>query len=403
MSEKILEKRCFAMESMKLVDQNESDVFALVKIGVMHSGLNKNQTRHSLASIEDALPSLHNVPIGIKYNEDETDATSHLAIGESETLQHNIGTIPETNEIIIEKDMYGVSHVYVYGVIWKADCSKAYEILQNRELNQSMEEFVYNGEYLDDGTYDIKKFKFARIQLLSQGTEPAMEGANATLVTYSDEENIKVKQSNEFVKKLLKKNNEEVSMENDVKLEKLKVDYAKEVASKEKLQTSLDAITAKYAAVEKEAVELREYKAEIDKEKAHTAFAEKVHSKVSARKEYLSEDEIKIINEMVTAEKEMSEIDSYIQDTSFTNAITKINAEAEDKKEEKEKDMKEKEEEEKNAKEAKEKEELAEKEKMAKEEEDKQKFNSYAILSGMSKDEDKNETPINVIKNMIKG
>lgn len=339
----------FNIAYMDLLQEDER--FAIVNIGVMHDGMNKNDLFFPTEVMKQAEKTIYNIPIGILYNIFKNDATDHLAKGEDKTKQHNVGTIPETNEIrYIEKD--GRTYMEVYGVIWKHDCPEAYEILKKRVLNQSMEALLVKYHMSEEGFLIVDEFKFTRIQLLSQDTTPAMEDARVELLMqYSAKERDLIKESNELIKRCysvgakdkediveeeIKKEdmaeNEEVQedpiAESAIEAENAKEEQVEnmeeEEAEKEQCTEDTEMSELKNSLIEKDAeIEslkllnaslqserdaLFAFKQEIESKEAQEQIVKTVNSEIKEWSTYLSEDNKKGILSMVNSETKVEDI-----------------------------------------------------------------------------------------------
>lgn len=166
-----------------------------VKLKICHDKKNRNKTYFSKEVIEDALPSLFNIPI-LAYihkleNGDYDFAGHELEIDDNEIIykEYPVGIIPEScnPQILFDEDLK-LNYLIADGLLY-ANYSKAYEILKNKgECKVSMEievkEFIYNSE---TKILNIEKFCFLGVVMLGRtiGEEKMIEsgmiGANITL------------------------------------------------------------------------------------------------------------------------------------------------------------------------------------------------------------------------------
>ncbi len=199
--------------------------FTKVKITLMHTGLNYNYSIFTKKSIEEAIPTLANIPIlgYLKYNSDGTkDFKAHeweiiYTSDKTETkyIGSAYGVIPENNNAHFEKiiDEYGVEREYliVDGLIWNR-YDDVVNIL-NRDIfkSQSIElSDDYIGKYNDDFQFVFEKFQFNGACFLGEEYEPAMVGANIT-TKFSKENNDKIiKYVSNNLKQYMAKNREGV-------------------------------------------------------------------------------------------------------------------------------------------------------------------------------------------------
>lgn len=178
-----------------------------VKIVVMHEGENGNKSFIGGEAIDDAEPTLKNIPIlaYIKRDEDgeAIDFDQHNVItkivqGENGSelkeyfLEKPIGVIPETNEYAIE-EIDGVDYVTCIGYIWKTYSNEGYDLISEAgEKGVSMEISVEEGKKdKKTGLYHINKYSYLGVTVLGDSVTPAM-GDTCKLTTFSSkEENLK--------------------------------------------------------------------------------------------------------------------------------------------------------------------------------------------------------------------
>ena len=178
-----------------------SERFMKLRIKVMHSGLNLNNSNFGMEAIEKAKPSIANIPLlaFIKKedgssNEDFAGHEFEIKITESGMkyvyLGRPIGIVPETNnyEIVVDEES-GKTFVEVDAYVWKNYANSALEILEsNNSKKVSMEVMVQ--EYDWQGSYvDILDYSYTGIALLGDGVQEAMIGAKAEVVNFSETKN----------------------------------------------------------------------------------------------------------------------------------------------------------------------------------------------------------------------
>jgi hypothetical protein len=171
--------------------------YTKMRIKVMHTGLNLNNTSFGMDSIERAKPTLSNIPllafIKSTDGEENADFDGHnfeIRVTEGELkyvyLGRPVGMIPETNnyEVVQEEDR---TYVVVDGYIWNDYANQALDIIE-RDGGKSVSMEVSIDDYEDKGSYfEINNFKYTGIALLGEGVNPAMVGAKADLVKYSQD------------------------------------------------------------------------------------------------------------------------------------------------------------------------------------------------------------------------
>jgi hypothetical protein len=164
-----------------------------VDIKVMHDGLNLNNSTFFEEAIADASQSLKNKPI-LGYVQKVDGANSkdfkghevEISFDEGKTkltyLERPLGVIPETNQYsIMEED--GKKFVFCRGYLWKEYLNDAYEVLQESpNKSVSMEIAVDDYDINEDGSMNIKKYRYLGVTVLGDNTAPAMSGAKLTVV-----------------------------------------------------------------------------------------------------------------------------------------------------------------------------------------------------------------------------
>jgi len=195
-------------------------LFSKAKIRVLYTGLNRNNTHFSKGAVEDALPSIYNIPIVGEYLEQKDNFGGHG--GKIEITDQGVeyiqttkpyGVVAESAEIYWENITEENGTVNEYLVIdgaylWTGRYSEIEDLL-TQKYGQSMEIQVSNGESaIIDGvkTFDIKEFVFSALCILGvdkdgEGhVEPAFE--SASISAYSlDKEDFKL-QFNQMVAEL---------------------------------------------------------------------------------------------------------------------------------------------------------------------------------------------------------
>ena len=164
-----------------------------VDIKVMHDGLNSNNSTFFEKAINDASNSLKNKPIlGYVQKVDGSNSKDfkgheiEISFDEGKTklvyLERPLGVIPETNQYsIMEED--GKKFVFCRGYLWKEYMNDAYEVLQDSPTKSvSMEIAVDDYDVNEDGSINIKKYRYLGVTILGDNTRPAMDGAKLSVV-----------------------------------------------------------------------------------------------------------------------------------------------------------------------------------------------------------------------------
>lgn len=191
------------------MDQEFNDErFCRVRIAVMHSGLNRNNSYFSKETIEKAKDSFANIPILADVQEltDDDgntylDYTAHSMHQEKDAFDDEstrtiydekvVGVIPEQNDFeLVHDDERNVDMVYVTGLLYRSYGNYVCDILEKRngQTEVSAEIICNEMEYNARGNFlEVTDMTMGGVTLLGEHVMPGMEGANAQ--TFSKDEN----------------------------------------------------------------------------------------------------------------------------------------------------------------------------------------------------------------------
>ena len=166
--------------------------FHLVKLRIMSSGENYNGSSFTIDSLNKAKDSVAYTPIlaNIVEREDgELDANGHDIdfemkadykgnISFKETyIERPVGVFLNNSTEIKYDEENDVNYIQAYGVIWKT-YSSMYDILKRDEVKDvSVEIEVINGQFRDDGYYEIQEYNILATTILGNGNLPAIENS----------------------------------------------------------------------------------------------------------------------------------------------------------------------------------------------------------------------------------
>jgi hypothetical protein len=173
-------------------EESEDSRFTKVKISLMHTGKNLNNSIFNKNVVEDALPSLANIPI-VGYistdNLNQSDFNGHeqkIVISKDgvsiEYLGRVYGIIPETNNATFEvRNIDGVEREYLVcdGLLYNK-FPEAVEIFDrdgSKSQSMELESSSIEGKFDKKGVYEFSKFKFEAACILGEGVTPAMTGS----------------------------------------------------------------------------------------------------------------------------------------------------------------------------------------------------------------------------------
>lgn len=166
--------------------------FHLVKLRIMSSGENYNGSSFTIDSLNKAKDSVAYTPIlaNIVQREDgELDANGHDIdfemkadykgnISFKETyVERPVGVFLNNSTEIKYDEENDVNYIQAYGIIWKT-YSSMYDILKRDEVKDvSVEVEVINGQFRDDGYYEIQEYNILATTILGNGNLPAIENS----------------------------------------------------------------------------------------------------------------------------------------------------------------------------------------------------------------------------------
>ena len=166
--------------------------FHLVKLRIMSSGENYNGSSFTIDSLNKAKDSVAYTPIlaNIVEREDgELDANGHDIdfeikgdykgnVSFKETyVERPVGVFLNNSTEIKYDEENDVNYIQAYGIIWKT-YSSIYDILKRDEVKDvSVEVEVINGQFRDDGYYEIQEYNILATTILGNGNLPAIENS----------------------------------------------------------------------------------------------------------------------------------------------------------------------------------------------------------------------------------
>lgn len=201
-------------EPYKFSSSEDNELFLKTNLRFCHTEDNSNDCYISQETMEDALPTVYNMPI-LGYIWEDEDGTPKFAghefyedeNGETVYEEIPIGIVPESSPLEFKKNENGKTYLEGAGLIWKT-YSKAAEILEREEdLSVSIEILVDELSY--DEEKDIlvfEKIKFTGVTILEEDPatgkeiQPGMIGAAITIEDFSEKNSLFAKAE---IKKLI--------------------------------------------------------------------------------------------------------------------------------------------------------------------------------------------------------
>ena len=222
--------KCFSSEDKSINNPN----FHPVKIRIMSSGKNWNGSDFAINSLDMAKDTVAYAPIlaNVVTREDgEIDANGHDIEWELKCDYDGNMTYKETyiekpvgvflanaceKRYDVDNDVY---YLESYGYIWK-EYSEIYDILKRDEVKDvSVEISVDDGEFREDGYYEIRKFNVLGCTILGNGCLPAIDNSRIEFnfsLNNNKEYDEKVKELDELLKTFTLKGGDDVEEKNIV-------------------------------------------------------------------------------------------------------------------------------------------------------------------------------------------
>ena len=179
-------------------DAFDDERFLKLRVKVMHSGLNLNNSSFNMDAINAAQSSLANIPLlafikkvdGDDSNSDFAGHEYEIKVTEDDVkyvyLGRPIGIVPESNNYAVEMDAEtGKVFVSVDAYVWKDYANSALDILERDSVKKVSMEIIVDDYEWQENYVDIKAYKYTGIALLGEDVREAMIGANAEIVQFS--------------------------------------------------------------------------------------------------------------------------------------------------------------------------------------------------------------------------
>jgi hypothetical protein len=228
-----------------IIDKSTFEVlnseFTKAKAYILYYGENRNGSRMTKEAVENAFPSLYNVPVVAEWVEKKEDFGTHggkIIISDEgiEFVQTTkpYGLVPESCnprwEMVDDKE-YLVADI----ILWSGRYAELEKTIEEFS-NQSMEINVFEGSFSEaDKVYDISKFEFSALCLLGQSVEPCFE--KSKVVAYGlDEFKSEMDEMFKNYKTFASENNAESEQE------EIEVVHKFELTMKDKLSKLQDAL-----------------------------------------------------------------------------------------------------------------------------------------------------------------
>jgi hypothetical protein len=164
-------------EILNYAVKDSNDNYAIVQADVVNVGKNFNQTNFSKEAIKAAIPTILNTPLIGIYNGITDDFKSHAHTESEQRQTYAVGVIPESANPHFEIRDNGLEYLVVDIVVWKSYFPQFFHRMAENEKDDikttiSMEVLADETEKMEDGTIDIKSFRFVGLCLLGADVKP---------------------------------------------------------------------------------------------------------------------------------------------------------------------------------------------------------------------------------------
>ena len=175
----------FEIESADIVGENDSSSFATAKIHAFSSGANKHRIECSADNLRKFASTIYHKPILYSINKNLDDFASHRNPEDSLIAGF---VFPDSAKFIDMED--GRVGMVVIAKIWKKYASKVIQYFKrdpNKKKKASVELDLYEYTQKKDGSIDMLDFEYEGICLIGDYITEASPGANAQILSFSDE------------------------------------------------------------------------------------------------------------------------------------------------------------------------------------------------------------------------
>ncbi len=148
---------------------------AIVRAKIVNVGENHNGSHFSKESIEQAIPTLYNIPLIGIYNDLSQDFKSHAKNNIERKQTYAVGTIPESCNAHFET-VNGMDYLIADIVVWKEYFPDFFEVIARNDDSGSQTTISMEISLIDyekkNGVFDITEFAFNGICLLGTDVKP---------------------------------------------------------------------------------------------------------------------------------------------------------------------------------------------------------------------------------------
>ncbi len=180
-------KMYFSIDYSQIMKENKQSI--IMEGFIVSEGSNLHETYFSLDAINNAFPSIANIPVICIHN--GIDFKEHARTLTDEYQVQKIGMVPESNRgEIVEKNNKKWQKIDL--IIWKAYADEAIRTLLQHQSRSgktklSMEiDILESHKRPEDGLLEIDKYVYTAICLLGENYTSAVPDANVSIIKYAN-------------------------------------------------------------------------------------------------------------------------------------------------------------------------------------------------------------------------
>lgn len=171
----------FVVSDASIIKERNDSQFATLKINAFASGLNRNNIYVGEEALQRTAWTIIGKPLLWAYNEEFDDAGSH------ETCEVPCGFVPEQNNLIFTRTDDGRSMLQVSAKIWNYYSGALIDFFKRDDMTKPVSVELEVIDYQDkEGTLELLDFAYTGVTILGSRVLPAIPGAKALVVNFSE-------------------------------------------------------------------------------------------------------------------------------------------------------------------------------------------------------------------------
>ncbi len=177
---KKLKNLSFVVDSASIVKERNDSQFATLKVNAFASGFNRNNIYVSEEVLQRTAWTIIGKPLLWAYNEDTDDVAAH-------DFTSVCGFVPEQNNLVFSRTDDGRSMLQVSAKIWNYYSGTLLDFFKRDDSTKPVSVELEVIDYQDkEGTLELLDFAYTGIAILGSKVMPAIPGAKALVVNFSE-------------------------------------------------------------------------------------------------------------------------------------------------------------------------------------------------------------------------